>query len=138
VTSNGNAGCFKKSFTMVFKMLLCGECYENVYTQRRTNCRSFYVSPDSNISNNIVKLFLKHSIILVQRLHKLFDTPESPYARNRGRKGISQCHVGAMTDLFGRCTTESHLLMSALIKFCYVLIEAKALYFTVSHCGYSW
>jgi hypothetical protein len=22
----------KKSFTMVFEILLCGECYENVYT----------------------------------------------------------------------------------------------------------
>jgi hypothetical protein len=22
----GNAGCFKKNFTMVFQMLLCGEC----------------------------------------------------------------------------------------------------------------
>jgi hypothetical protein len=27
-----NTGCFKKSFTMVFQMLLCGECYKNVYT----------------------------------------------------------------------------------------------------------
>jgi hypothetical protein len=25
-------GCFKKSFTLVMKMLLRGECYENVYT----------------------------------------------------------------------------------------------------------
>jgi hypothetical protein len=24
-----NAGCSKKSFTMVSQMLLCGECYEN-------------------------------------------------------------------------------------------------------------
>jgi hypothetical protein len=32
VTFTGNAGCFKRSFTMVFKILLCGECYENVYT----------------------------------------------------------------------------------------------------------
>jgi hypothetical protein len=33
VTSSGNAGCFKKkSFTIVFQMLLGGECYENVYT----------------------------------------------------------------------------------------------------------
>jgi hypothetical protein len=31
VTSTGNAECFTKSFTMVFQMLLCGECYENVY-----------------------------------------------------------------------------------------------------------
>jgi hypothetical protein len=31
-TSTGNAGCFKKCFTMVFQMLLCGECYENVQT----------------------------------------------------------------------------------------------------------
>jgi hypothetical protein len=23
---------FKKSFTMVFQMLMCGKCYENVYT----------------------------------------------------------------------------------------------------------
>jgi hypothetical protein len=27
-----NKGCFKKSFTLMFQMLLCGECYENVYT----------------------------------------------------------------------------------------------------------
>jgi hypothetical protein len=26
VTSTGNAGCFKKSFTMVLQTLLCGEC----------------------------------------------------------------------------------------------------------------
>jgi hypothetical protein len=27
------AGCLKKkSFAIVFQMLLCGECYENVYT----------------------------------------------------------------------------------------------------------
>jgi hypothetical protein len=32
VTSTGNAGCFKKSFTMVFQTLLCGEFYEDVYT----------------------------------------------------------------------------------------------------------
>jgi hypothetical protein len=32
VASTGNAGCFKKIFTMVFQMLLCGECHENVYT----------------------------------------------------------------------------------------------------------
>jgi hypothetical protein len=27
----GNAGCFKNSFTMIFQMLLCGECYEIIY-----------------------------------------------------------------------------------------------------------
>jgi hypothetical protein len=32
VTFTGNLGCFKKSFTMVFQVLLCGKCYENVYT----------------------------------------------------------------------------------------------------------
>jgi uncharacterized membrane protein (DUF373 family) len=32
VTSTGNAGGFKKSFTTVFEMLLCSECYENVHT----------------------------------------------------------------------------------------------------------
>jgi hypothetical protein len=32
VTSPGNAVCFKKRFTMVLQMLLCGECCENVYT----------------------------------------------------------------------------------------------------------
>jgi hypothetical protein len=32
VTCTGNAGCFKKRPTVVFQMLLCGECYENVYT----------------------------------------------------------------------------------------------------------
>jgi hypothetical protein len=31
VAFTGNAGCLKKSF-MVFQMLLCGECYENIYT----------------------------------------------------------------------------------------------------------
>jgi hypothetical protein len=31
MTSTGNARRFKKSFTMVFQMLLCGECYKNVY-----------------------------------------------------------------------------------------------------------
>jgi hypothetical protein len=49
VTSSGNVECFKKSFTMVFQMLLCGECYENVYTERRTNYPSFntlkYINP---------------------------------------------------------------------------------------------
>jgi hypothetical protein len=30
--STSNVGCFKKRFTMVFQMLLCGECYENIYT----------------------------------------------------------------------------------------------------------
>jgi hypothetical protein len=28
---------FKKSFTMVFQMLLFGECYENVYIESRTS-----------------------------------------------------------------------------------------------------
>jgi hypothetical protein len=32
VTSTGNAGSFKKNFTVVFQILLCGEGYENVYT----------------------------------------------------------------------------------------------------------
>jgi hypothetical protein len=27
-----DTGCFKKSFTMEFLMLLHGECYEDVYT----------------------------------------------------------------------------------------------------------
>jgi hypothetical protein len=27
-----NTGCFKNNFTIVFEMLLCGECYEDVYT----------------------------------------------------------------------------------------------------------
>jgi hypothetical protein len=31
-TSTGNAEYFKNIFTMVFQMLLRGECYENVYT----------------------------------------------------------------------------------------------------------
>jgi hypothetical protein len=34
VTSTGNAGCFKRSFTLVFQMLLCGEYYENVKCKR--------------------------------------------------------------------------------------------------------
>jgi hypothetical protein len=30
---HGNTtGCLEKSFTMVFQILLCGECYEHVYT----------------------------------------------------------------------------------------------------------
>jgi hypothetical protein len=32
LTSTSTAGCLKKPFTVVFQMLLCGECYENVYT----------------------------------------------------------------------------------------------------------
>jgi hypothetical protein len=32
LTFTGNAGCYRKSFTMVFQMLLCGERFENVYT----------------------------------------------------------------------------------------------------------
>jgi hypothetical protein len=32
---------FKKSFTIMFQMLLCGVCYENVYTERSTNYPSF-------------------------------------------------------------------------------------------------
>jgi hypothetical protein len=31
VTSTANAGCIKKSVTMILQMLLCGECYENAY-----------------------------------------------------------------------------------------------------------
>jgi hypothetical protein len=31
VTSTGNTGRFKKSFAIVFQMLLSGECYENVH-----------------------------------------------------------------------------------------------------------
>jgi hypothetical protein len=27
-----NTGCLEKSFSVVFLVLLCGECYENVYT----------------------------------------------------------------------------------------------------------
>jgi hypothetical protein len=37
VTSSGIAWCFKKIYIMVFQMLLCCVCYENVYTLRRTN-----------------------------------------------------------------------------------------------------
>jgi hypothetical protein len=46
VTSIGNAACFKKSFTMVFQMLLCGERYESAYTERCTNYASFKVLND--------------------------------------------------------------------------------------------
>jgi hypothetical protein len=46
VTSNGNEGCFKKSCTVIFKMLLCGECYGNVYTQRLTNYPSLNTLKD--------------------------------------------------------------------------------------------
>jgi hypothetical protein len=31
------AQCFKKSFTVVFQMLLCGDCYENFRTYESTN-----------------------------------------------------------------------------------------------------
>jgi hypothetical protein len=31
IASVYSTGCFKKSYTMVFQMLLFGECYENVY-----------------------------------------------------------------------------------------------------------
>jgi hypothetical protein len=31
-TSTSNTRCLKTFFTMVFQMVLCGECYENVYT----------------------------------------------------------------------------------------------------------
>jgi hypothetical protein len=31
---------FKKSFTIIFQMLLCADCYGNVYTSRRRNCPS--------------------------------------------------------------------------------------------------
>jgi hypothetical protein len=40
-------------------MLLCGERYENVYTERSTNYLSFNALPHSNIWNTIVKLLLK-------------------------------------------------------------------------------
>jgi hypothetical protein len=30
--STSNARCFKRSFTMVLQILLCGECYKNAYT----------------------------------------------------------------------------------------------------------
>jgi hypothetical protein len=36
VASTGNAGCFKINFTMVFQMILCGECYENVFVDALT------------------------------------------------------------------------------------------------------
>jgi hypothetical protein len=32
VTSTDNVECLKNSFTIVFQMLLFGECYENAYT----------------------------------------------------------------------------------------------------------
>jgi hypothetical protein len=38
VTSTGNAGCFKKSFTLVFQMLLCGECCETLELEPRIVC----------------------------------------------------------------------------------------------------
>jgi hypothetical protein len=62
MTFTGTAGCFKESFTIFYQMLLCGECYENVYTFRRTNYPPFKVltSPHSNSWNTIVRLFLKH------------------------------------------------------------------------------
>jgi hypothetical protein len=32
VSSTGNIACFKKSFTMLFLMLIYDECYKNIYT----------------------------------------------------------------------------------------------------------
>jgi hypothetical protein len=32
VNYTDNGGCFKRSFTTIFQMLLCGECYENIHT----------------------------------------------------------------------------------------------------------
>jgi hypothetical protein len=50
-TFTSNAGCFKKSFTVVFQMFLCGECYENVYTYGIQTIQ------------RIVKLFFKHPVL---------------------------------------------------------------------------
>jgi hypothetical protein len=54
-------------------MLLCGECYENVYTYRHSNYpllkMSLYAyktkqSRHSHIWNTVVMLFLKHPVFL--------------------------------------------------------------------------
>jgi hypothetical protein len=52
VTFAGNAGCFKYSVKLVFQMLLCGECYEHVYSQRHTQtfqllrcCEALFETP---------------------------------------------------------------------------------------------
>jgi hypothetical protein len=45
VISNGNAGCFKNSFTMVLLMLLSGECFENIqHLERWTVCTPLNVN----------------------------------------------------------------------------------------------
>jgi hypothetical protein len=53
----GNAGCFKKSFTSVFQMLLCGECYGNVYTLRHTNYPSFNILTMDSLEYHCKALF---------------------------------------------------------------------------------
>jgi hypothetical protein len=59
---------------MMFQMMLCGECYENIYTSRRTNYPSFNTSPHSIIWNTFVKLFLKHPVhVKVRYFQKVLD-----------------------------------------------------------------
>jgi hypothetical protein len=38
-------------------MLLCGECYENVYTWKRTNYPSFKVLNDAQLVHLYVEMF---------------------------------------------------------------------------------
>jgi hypothetical protein len=59
---------------MVSQMLLWGECYENVYTQRRASCPQSNLndgqfvqhSPKSNIWNAITKLFFLNTLYTIQ------------------------------------------------------------------------
>jgi hypothetical protein len=73
-------GCFKKSFTTVFQTLLCGYCYENVYTysdERWIVCMplsiNVFVTP--HIWNTIVKLFLKHPALPVEDILNYVTIP---------------------------------------------------------------
>jgi hypothetical protein len=59
-TCTGNVGCFKKSFTVVFQIWLCDECYVNVYTWRRTFAVIW--------KHNDVNLHFLCSTLLSQRL----------------------------------------------------------------------
>jgi hypothetical protein len=62
------------SSTTVFRMLLCGECYEKPSTVQHLEqwiiCThlsvSVFVTPHSNIWNTIAKLFWKHPVLPVE------------------------------------------------------------------------
>jgi hypothetical protein len=50
---------------MVFQVLLCGECYEHIYTQKPLKVYTRH-SPHINVWNTIVKLTLKHPALPVE------------------------------------------------------------------------